>query len=210
MNNFEEIIQICCKEFSDKDMLKLIVIWKEEENWNYYKFFRKFTSVLELMPEDVFILYDIKDKNSNAIILQWTDFLNYEKKSLESITAEINKNYINKNDEHNIGTFLKKYKISFPSKQAGDSLKSIMQKLQKNLMEKEKEISQCTLQALGGERPMIKEEIIKIMESQLQLLSDFGDAYTVKEICKISEQMLNISKFLLDVKCEKLFDNCSI
>lgn len=51
MNNFEEIIQICCKEFSDKDMLKLIVIWKEEENWNYYKFFRKFTSVLELMPE---------------------------------------------------------------------------------------------------------------------------------------------------------------
>ena len=55
MNNFEEIIQICCKEFSDKDMLKLIVIWKEEENWNYYKFFRKFTSVLELMPEDVFI-----------------------------------------------------------------------------------------------------------------------------------------------------------
>lgn len=204
MNNFEEIIQLCCKEFSNNDLLKLIVIWKEDESWNYYKFFRKYTPVLELIPEDVFVLCDIKDKDPNAIILQWNDFcfLNYKKESLEPIIAEINKNYINKNDKHNIANFLKECKPLFSANQAGDSLKSIMQKLQKNLMEKDAEISQCTLQALEGERPMLKDDIIEIMENQLQLLSKFKGNYTVKEICKISEQMLNISKFLLEAKLE--------
>lgn len=211
MNNFEEVIQKCCKEFSDEDMLKSIVIWKEEKNWNYYIFFRKLTSDLELTePEDIFVLHDIKEKDPNAIILQWYDFVlfNQKMRNLKSIIVEINENYTNKNNEHNIGIFLEKCKIPFCPNEAGNSLKSIMQKLQKGLIKKDTEISQYTLQALEGERPMLKEEIIKIMESQLQLLSDFGDAYTVKEICKISEQMLNISKFLLDVKCEKSFNNC--
>ena len=206
MSDIKSIVKECFNKLNS-DML-YAVIWKEKKNWYYHTFW---TSVYhEILETDEDFLIKIETIDSNAIVITGYTFfemINISDLKIENfdllnyIENEIYKYYLDSNNQYHVSKFLKSHSSTSPQK-AGDALKSIMFKAQESIVEENKEISQCTLQALEGERPMLKDDIIEIMENQLQLLSKFKGNYTVKEICKISEQMLNISKFLLEAKLE--------
>lgn len=206
MSDIKSIVKECFNRLNS-DVL-YAVIWKEKNNWYYRTFWTSvYHEILEI-DEDFLIKIEIIDSNAIVIngyiffeMINISDLKSENFDLLNYIENEIYKYYLDSNNQYHISTFLKSHSSTSPQK-AGDALKSIMFKAQETIVEKNKEIFQCTLQALEGERPMLRDDIIEIMENQLQLLSEFEGNYTVKEIYKISEQMLNISKFLLEAKLE--------
>ena len=163
------------------------VFWTEAENWKYNVYLSTKDSKFKTTCEK--ILRGIAKTDPNAVVLYNTDYEKICENCLDDtltryIYADISYYYNENNKEksHNIYTFLEE------------------QYSEKNTTtETEKEHD--NMENAKQQQSMTRNDVIRIMEKELQELSEYNAVVDVPEDkCRTSEVMLEIARFLAEVK----------